>query len=395
MATRLSISSAPCPLRRSARQPAHALSRLALRPHASRRPAAGYTGKPQPGRFLANAIRILIGFKAFTLFAFLFGAGIAVQTERFERSHSGSSPQLRRFVAWHFLARHFLARRFLVLLIFGLIHLCLIFNGDILTLYAFCGFLLIPLVRMPAMWMAAAGAVLVLSSNFVALPIPLPGAVALRAHAMEATRLYSNGGLAEIAAFRIRETNQLIGPLLGLTLPRTLGVIILGFSAWRSGLFTIRHRWWPRVLALSLFTGAAGISWRNHVAEQLGLAFACATAALLFIRKAPLLAAGGQMALTNYLAQSFVFSAIFYGYGFGLFGRVGVVSAVAGGTAFYLVELVLSRWSLGRFRFGPFEWLWRSLSYARRQPMARGESVVSSAGSRAEPSDLCFGLRRL
>ncbi|MGH6608692.1 MAG: DUF418 domain-containing protein, partial [Burkholderiaceae bacterium] len=89
-------------------------------------------------------------FKAFTLFSFLFGAGVGVQTER-AAAHQ------------HQPAR-FLARRFAVLLVIGLGHMLLIWNGDILTLYAVCGLLLIPLVAIPARWLAVLGlAVIVLS----------------------------------------------------------------------------------------------------------------------------------------------------------------------------------------------------------------------------------------
>ena len=77
----------------------------------------------------------------------------------------------------------------------------------------------------------------------------------------------------------------------------------------------------------------------------------------------------GRMALTNYLMQSVVLGCVFYGYGFGLFGRIGPAAAAGIGVAIYLVQVHLSRLYLRRFRFGPFEWVWRSLSYGYRQPM--------------------------
>jgi uncharacterized protein len=75
------------------------------------------------------------------------------------------------------------------------------------------------------------------------------------------------------------------------------------------------------------------------------------------------------MALTHYLMQSFVFAVIFYGYGFGLFGKLAPAPVALFGIAFYLGQLALSVWWLERYRFGPFEWLWRSLTYGRSQPM--------------------------
>jgi uncharacterized protein len=81
------------------------------------------------------------------------------------------------------------------------------------------------------------------------------------------------------------------------------------------------------------------------------------------------LAAVGQMALTNYLMQTVICTLLFYGFGFGLFGKLqryelyGVVAAI------WAVQLAWSSLWLKHFRFGPFEWLWRSLTYWQRQPM--------------------------
>ena len=75
------------------------------------------------------------------------------------------------------------------------------------------------------------------------------------------------------------------------------------------------------------------------------------------------------MAFTNYLTQSLVFALIFYGSG--LFGRLSPVTAAAGGVAFYAIQVWWSAWWLERHRFGPFEWIWRSLTYGRRQPWGR------------------------
>lgn len=77
------------------------------------------------------------------------------------------------------------------------------------------------------------------------------------------------------------------------------------------------------------------------------------------------LAATGQMAFTNYLGQSILGALIFYGIGFGLYGTLPGYSmyfAVAGIWAF---QITFSVWWMGRFRYGPFEWVWRTLTYGR------------------------------
>ena len=79
----------------------------------------------------------------------------------------------------------------------------------------------------------------------------------------------------------------------------------------------------------------------------------------------------GRMALSNYLMHSVILTTIFYGYGFGLYGEIprfakmGFVAGVIG------LQLHLSPWWLNRYRFGPVEWLWRSLTYGERQPTRR------------------------
>ena len=77
------------------------------------------------------------------------------------------------------------------------------------------------------------------------------------------------------------------------------------------------------------------------------------------------------MALTNYLTHSIVFTTLALPWGLGLYGKVRPAIAVPAGIALYLLQIPLSAWWLGRLRFGPFEWLWRSLTYLKLQPLRR------------------------
>ena len=81
------------------------------------------------------------------------------------------------------------------------------------------------------------------------------------------------------------------------------------------------------------------------------------------------LAAVGRMALTNYLLQTLICTTVFYGHGLGLFGQVSRVGQSGLVLATWTLLLIISPWWLARFRYGPAEWLWRSLAYRRRQPM--------------------------
>ena len=81
------------------------------------------------------------------------------------------------------------------------------------------------------------------------------------------------------------------------------------------------------------------------------------------------LAAAGRMALTNYLLQSLIGTTLFYGYGLGLAGQMGRLGTMATALLIFAVQTYLSVLWLKRFRYGPMEWLWRSLTYRSRQPM--------------------------
>lgn len=81
------------------------------------------------------------------------------------------------------------------------------------------------------------------------------------------------------------------------------------------------------------------------------------------------LAAVGRMALSIYLLQTLMFSTLFYGYAFGQAGRLGPAGVFFYAIVFFSVQMVIANWWLKRFRFGPAEWLWRSLTYRKWQPM--------------------------
>ena len=113
--------------------------------------------------------------------------------------------------------------------------------------------------------------------------------------------------------------------------------------------------------------GRGGIGRAPRVFAPLGsfLAFDVPSLARVLLVFAPL----GRMAITSYLTQSVLLGAIFYGWGLGLFGKLGEASAFALGVAIYVAQLIFSTWWLARFRFGPVEWLWRSFTYGAWQPL--------------------------
>jgi uncharacterized protein len=81
------------------------------------------------------------------------------------------------------------------------------------------------------------------------------------------------------------------------------------------------------------------------------------------------LAAVGQMALTNYLMQSLICTTLFYGYGFGLYGKLERYQLYFVVFGVWILQLLVSPIWLSYFRFGPVEWVWRSLTYRKLQPL--------------------------
>jgi len=166
-------------------------------------------------------------------------------------------------------------------------------------------------------------------------------------------------------------------------------LFLLGAFAWRTGilrnppyhlLFSIAAACIGLGAALILFhAGGFGVGGRiGALAEPLGttllaLGYGAAIIGIANLDSGKKLlgwaAPLGRMAFTNYLAQSLIFGWIFYGYGLGLFGRLGVASAIVIGVAVYAGQVLFSAWWLRRYRYGPVEWLWRTLMYGVRQPM--------------------------
>ena len=77
----------------------------------------------------------------------------------------------------------------------------------------------------------------------------------------------------------------------------------------------------------------------------------------------------GRLALTVYLTQTLMFSTLFYGYGFGQVFRIGPATVSGYAMPFFVIQIAACTWWVRRFRFGPMEWLWRTLTYSRLQSM--------------------------
>ena len=316
-------------------------------------------------RALESFLIRAIDSKAFALFSLLFGLGLAIQFDRLADN--------RRTVL--------LLRRLTVLLAIGLVHLLLVWNGDILTEYALVGFVAMPFLFAPRWFLATSG--LLFLGLYLTLPplMSLPDPAWMANHISAARHVYVSGSFPEILVFRIRELPA-IAPLHVAVFPRTLALFLLGAFIWRTGVLerAAENRgllFGVAVGGLLLTIVAASTSLApvtlalSYGAFIIGLV-STQFASRLLAWAAPL----GRMVFTNYLAQSLIFGWVFYGYGLGLFGQVGTSAALSFGVAVYAAQAILSLWWLKWHTFGPVEWVWRSLMYGVFQPMRFSKAPI-------------------
>ena len=331
-------------------------------------------------RLIRAVIGFLVEFKAITIFSMLFGVGLAIQAETLVRR--GSVMRL-------------LVRRLLVLLAFGLVHLLLIWNGDILTEYAIAGLVALPFILgPPKLTLIASLAALLIFLLLPSFPLPLafPSPNWIARHIAEARHVYGKGSLVDVLRFRVAEVPS-IGFFLISIFPRTVSLILFGAWTWRSGVIRnigghatlLRNVGWSGLVVglLLCWLDGAGIPAPLPLPRTIHLivdVFApivlaigySALALRLFDRPSTAVVAVaapvGRMAFTNYITQSVILGLLFYGYGFGLLGRVGVSTGAAISIAIFAAQAVASRWWLRRHQFGPLEWLWRTGMYGRQQP---------------------------
>jgi uncharacterized protein len=154
---------------------------------------------------------------------------------------------------------------------------------------------------------------------------------------------------------------------------RYLAMIVAGFAiglplaAWQTS----------SLLAADFHPVQVEVTKLSYDLRRFAMAFGYLGLILWFCQVAPgrsvrrALAAVGRMALTNYLAQSILCAIIFYGFGFGLYGRIAGYYLYLVVLLIWMLEIAWSSWWLERYSIGPFEWVWRSLAYRRRQPWRR------------------------
>lgn len=335
--------------------------------------------------------------KFMALFSLLFGAGIVLTTRR--RGEAGKP-------AWTVFYR-----RNAWLLVFGQIHAYFIWSGDILVAYAIAGFVVfwmrglkvLPLTIIGLVFLSIALALSLLGSLTAPLEMAneLATSFSMTAAEISAEIEAFQGNWFQIMAERSAQSFDMqVGSIPFYLFWRAGGLMLIGMALLKADILSAKRSdrfYWIMavaglVIGLPLVITSAtqldangwdplfaqfGVGLLYNYVGSLGMTAAYIAIVMLMVRSGFLqglqnrLAAVGRMAFNNYIMHSVLCTLIFYGAGLGFFGSVERWGQVLIVLAIWAIQLILSPLWLSRFRFGPLEWLWRSMTYWRIQPFRK------------------------
>ena len=348
----------------------------------------------------ADAWRLMTVFfeqKFITLFSALFGAGIMLIVGEAKDAS---------------LKLHY--RRMIWLLVIGLVHGFVFWFGDILTAYALIGMLAVLFRRMSVLKLVLWGLALILLTNLIMVlnevsmaqnPAMMEPTAFGVVPDQESLDMWVNAYQSGFWPSRVfNAIGNAVAQLSSIIFfgPRVLGVMLIGMALYKTGF--LLARWGVALYAglavVCLGVGLPALWWASSKVVQSGFAhdtlwivgtinaFASLVVALGYANLVMLIskigalklvrlpfAAAGRMAFTNYLTQTFVMTALSTGvFGAPLYGAIERHEIVYVVLTVWLVQLIISPIWLSVFRFGPFEWLWRSLSYGKLQPILKAKA---------------------
>ncbi len=371
-----------------------------------------YVGGPVPqtvGAFTSHGpvdsvieglINVFIRGKFFTIFSLLFGLSFFIQLERAEQKGTSFGA---RFL-W----------RLAILFAIGFVH-NLFYRGDILTVYALLGVVLVPLNRLSDRALLWTAVLLLIVPRFLifgaeqALGLTPPDVLDNQAAQQAYWEVLREGSLGELFAmnagygFWTKMYFQFHWVARGY---QTLALFLLGLYVGRRGYFNDLEGHRPLLRRLVRWGGGLTLGFFLLTGLTFGLlqpAFGSPVflAAMTFADLGNMAMTGlligafglwylkpnlrrtldqlvpyGRMALTNYFVQSLIGTFIFFNYGLGLLGEIGSSLTFLLAIVLFVTQVVFSRYWLQRFHYGPLEWLWRSLTYGRWQPLRKARAVA-------------------
>lgn len=337
--------------------------------------------------------------KFFALFSFLFGLSFFIQMNSADRKGQDFK--------WRFLWR--------IVLLFGIGYVHhMFYRGDILTIYALLGLFLIPFYKIPTKYiLALAGLIFLGLGRYIVFALTggnnlfMPGEFSPQSPEVAAYfELIKTGSLLEVFA-----SNATEGQLMKMDFQLgvfsrgylTFGFFLLGLVVGRMQYFRdfLQHRkltlnvmWWSLGIFVVSF-GLVGVifasagpevsfdNWRMMLGltaldlNNIGMTGIILAGFVLLYQKAKpgrwlaSFAPYGRTALTNYVVQSIIGTALLYGWGFGLLGELRNIYTFLIALVLITIQMLISKWWLSKYHYGPLEWIWRSLTHFKLYPLAR------------------------
>ncbi|MED1797757.1 DUF418 domain-containing protein [Brevibacillus porteri] len=343
-------------------------------------------------------VKIFVEGSFMPIFTFMFGFGMI----KMQQSLAAKGLKQKRY----------LARRFLMLIGLGLLHSYFLWEGDILGFYGMMGFFLLLFMNRKPKTLLIWGIVLLCLISLMGLapddpndPTSITDSARMEAYVVKTMTVYGTGTYEEIVHHRSSEDP--------LGLPEYMMVALLLMAPLMSapmflfGMYAAKRRWFEKpeeertsYLRNMLIFLPAGLllkvlhvylpgTWWSGVGEISGgtiLAIGYIFAFVWFFSRStkstwlPRFQAVGKLSLTNYLLQTVICTTIFYGYGLGWFGRIGVLAGCGLAIVIYVGQLFISPLYLKRFRYGPVERLlrmWTNFSISG-QTKKRPEKPISA-----------------
>lgn len=328
-------------------------------------------------------IDVLVQASFYPIFAMMFGYGMVIMQERSKLKGNSFSK--------------IMVRRLAVLLLFGIIHAFLIWHGDILITYAIIGLLLLPLLRLSGPLLISIGAgvyflpQLMMGTLLVLLSFLDTSTLADFTdiiNLQQSVEVYANGTFLEITKQRFHDWSY--GNSAGsfiVIIFMILPLMMIGAGAaklkWLEKANNQRKKWltiFVVFLILGLAVKMLPILFKpsisiQYIQDMIGgpLLAICYIALIVLVMSNSLmakilkpLASAGRMSITLYLTQSLIGTLIFYQYGLGLYDQISMRTGTWLALAIYVIQVITAELWLSKFKYGPVEKLWRTLTYGRK-----------------------------
>lgn len=323
-------------------------------------------------------IALLFELKFYLLFSFLFGYSFTLQMAAAESAGAALKPRIRRRQAG--------------LLVLGLAHGLVLYNGDILVLYSLLGMILLACRDGDPARLLRRAIKLTVACACLWLLLGALATLFITDNAAPPTEILAafNGTAAQTLRYNIANFGATFAAAALLQGPAALAMFLTGLVAGRMRMLEYPERHAAlqrRLLRFGLPAGLAGavIYAAASKSPDMGLVLMGSSVMLL---TAPMLTAAyvigllrlfptrhgqrlqaalapmGRMALSNYLCQSLAMSLVFTGYGLGLMNRLQPAAVMAVVVAIYGLQMLASHWWMRRHAYGPAEWLLRALTTA-------------------------------